>query len=209
MADSHDTRIASAIPQHTRRALVAGLAMVPLAGVPAMGATDGPILSAISEVKRLDELYIKLYDALENAEWEAAKTHGRRPWSLIAWRSYSAIGGCEIERARDEFLKRPDADPAKIEVEYQDAKRRERAAERAEREWDERSGLTEQRRELESIKDRCCSIHDYLAATTPSTPADAAALLDFVLEEMEIGPADWHSDAITMVASALKSWASS
>lgn len=57
MADSKDTRIAFAIPQSTtRRALVAGLALAPLAGAPAIAgavADDDPVFAAIAECERL------------------------------------------------------------------------------------------------------------------------------------------------------------
>ena len=55
MADSHDTRIASAIPQHTRRALVAGLAI----GADCRASCgrwhnfgDDPIIASLAEWKR-------------------------------------------------------------------------------------------------------------------------------------------------------------
>ena len=195
----------------TRRAVMAGIAAAPVAGLPAIAGVvaDNEVLFAISEIKRFEELSCGFREALEDAEHEAAKAQGRRPWSLIKWRNYSAIGGYEIDRARDEFLQHPDADPAKIEVEYQDAKRRELEAERAEREWDERAGLSALRREDESMTDRILAAYRHLATTAPSTPAAAAALLDYVADDMESGNCDWHSEAIATVASALKSWASS
>ncbi|MFO1125732.1 MAG: hypothetical protein U1E25_10875 [Methylocystis sp.] len=192
--------------------MLAGIAAAPVAGLPAVidvVGMDDPIFAAIAEIKRLEELSCDLHEALENAEHEAAKTYGKRPWSLIAWRNYLAIGGYEIERARDEFLRYDDADPAKIEVEYQDAKRRELEAERAQLEWDERAGLTAGRREDESLADRIEAAYRHLAATAPSTPAAAASFLDFIADDMQDGSCGWHIEAIVTIANALKSWPAS
>ena len=51
MADSNNTRIASAIPQHTRRALCAGLTLAPVAGLPAVaGAVSAaPMSDALAQ----------------------------------------------------------------------------------------------------------------------------------------------------------------
>jgi hypothetical protein len=124
------------------RTILADLATAPVAGLPAIAgavATDDPIFAAISEIKHLEELTCKLTNALEDAEIEAAKTHGRRSWTLISWRNFSMIGGYEIERARDEFLQLLGADPERIDAEYQDAKSREMKAINAERDWYDRT----------------------------------------------------------------------
>jgi hypothetical protein len=60
--------------------------------------------------------------------------------ALIGWRNYSHIGGSEIERARREFIE-GGMEPAVIEQEYRDAKRRYRAAIKAGKDWDKRCGL--------------------------------------------------------------------
>ncbi|MFO1126480.1 MAG: hypothetical protein U1E25_15140 [Methylocystis sp.] len=192
----------------SRRAMLAGLAAAPVAGLPAIAgvdAQDDPIFAAISEIKRLREHSSQLGGQLEDAEFEAGEAHGRCPWSLIAWRNYSAIGGCEIERARDEFLELPDADLAMVEKEYQDAKKRELEAERAEMEWYERAGIATLRMEYENSCDMISAAYDNLATMAPSTPAGAAALLDFIADEMQDWTADWHNAAIATVANALRS----
>jgi hypothetical protein len=63
-----------------------------------------PIFAAIDNHRKLFKAWNALYDAIERAESKANKKHGRRPWSLVAWRNYSAIGGSEIEDRREEFL---------------------------------------------------------------------------------------------------------
>jgi hypothetical protein len=193
----------------SRRAMLAGLAAAPAAGLPAIAggvAGDDPIFAAISEIRRLEEFSSRLGEQLETAEFEAREEHGRKPWSLIAWRDYSAIGGCEIERARDEFLRLPDADPTMVELEYQDAKRRELEAERAKMEWCERAGVATLHSEYENSADMISAAYDNLALMAPRTPLAAAALLDFIAEGMEGGSCDWHGKAIATVANALRSW---
>jgi hypothetical protein len=76
-----------------------------------------PIFAAIDKHQKLVRAVNALSDALERAELKAKKKYGRRPWSLVAWRNYSAIGGSEIEARREEFLKLPGIDPKKIEKE--------------------------------------------------------------------------------------------
>ena len=66
-----------------------------------------PIFAAIEKHRKMFKAWNALYDALERAETKARKKYGRRPWSLVAWRNYSAIGGSEIEDRREEFLKLP------------------------------------------------------------------------------------------------------
>jgi hypothetical protein len=60
---------------------------------------------------------------------------------LVHWRRYSHVGYSEIERARDEFLALPGADPQEVEREYRAVKAEERAKRRAEMKWYERNGL--------------------------------------------------------------------
>src|ERR1035437_1236227 len=116
-----------------------------------------PIFAAIEKHRKLFKAWNALCDALERAETKAKKKYGRRPWSLVAWRNYSAIGGSEIEARREEFLKLPGIDPKKIEKEYLEAKARERAGERA---WDKRAGLAAQRLELDPPwKPAPCHVH--------------------------------------------------
>ncbi len=83
---------------------------------------------------RLDYLKSRINDAyerLDQAEADQKRKHGRMPSQLIAWRYYSAIGESGIEDARDRFLKkRGRADPAQIEAEYIDAKKRYKATSR-------------------------------------------------------------------------------
>jgi hypothetical protein len=48
-------------------------------------------------------LLIVLTIAIE-AQFQAEKTHGRRPSQLIAWRNYEAIGEYGIDNAREDLF---------------------------------------------------------------------------------------------------------
>jgi hypothetical protein len=165
-----------------------------------------PIFAAIDKHQKLCKVSNTLYDVLERAETKAKKKHGKRPWSLVAWRNYSAIGGSEIEDRREEFLKLPGIDPKKIEKEYLAAKARERAGERAERAWDKRAGLAAQRLELDHAMsaERRAAIR--MAQTRPLTPTGAAALLAYVKTDMEGGDVLWHEIALNTAINTLASW---
>ena len=80
---------------------------------------------------------------MDNAITGARDKHGQHPWELIGWRNYSHIGGSEIDRVRDEFLR--DATTATerrtIKLEYRHAKARYTAAVRACSEWDREEAM--------------------------------------------------------------------
>ena len=165
-----------------------------------------PIFAAIEKHRKLFKAWDALYDALERAETKAKKKYGRRPWSLVAWRNYSAIGGSEIEDRREEFLKLPGIDPKKIEKEYLAAKARERAGERAERAWDKRAGLAAQRLELDRVMSAARHAAIRMAQIRPHTPAGAAALLTYAKADMEGDGIDWHEIALNTAINTLASW---
>jgi hypothetical protein len=172
---------------------------------PTARTTADPIFVAIDAHRKLFKASYALYDVLDRAETKARKKYGRRPWSLIAWRNYSAIGGSEIEDRRDEFLKLPGIDPKKIEKEYLAAKARERAGQRAERAWDKRAGLAARRLELDRaiLAERRAAIR--MAQTKPRTAAGAAALLAHTSADIEGGNIDWHEIALNTVINTLAS----
>jgi hypothetical protein len=199
----------------TRRHALRTLALVapavavgalPVLAGPAVTGPD-PIFAAIAEHRRLFKRSYRLYDALRLAEEKAEETHGRRPWSLIAWDHYSAIGGSEIEARRDALLRRPGADPKKIEAKYLDAKAREQAAKRAGTAWDKAAGLTAQQREYEQSRRAEHGATLRMARTKPTTPAGAAALLAYVKHDMEAGEIGWHAVALGTSIMALKAMA--
>jgi hypothetical protein len=164
-----------------------------------------PIFAAIQKHRNLLKEWVRLYEGLEAAENKAKKKHGHRPCSLIAWRTYSHIGGHEIEDRREEFLRLPGIDPKKIEKEYRDAKARERAAERAQRDWDKRAGIASLRQQYERALSAEIAAGINMAKIKPRTPAGAGALVAYIRADMENdgnGP-EWHLSALSTAAAAL------
>jgi hypothetical protein len=102
-------------------------------------------------------------------------------------RSYSAIGGSEIDRAREKFLSQPGADREQIEKEYLDAKARLAAAERACVDWNYRAGVAPLREQYERANDAWREAVMRMARTKPVTPAGAAALIDYARRDIDIG----------------------
>jgi hypothetical protein len=80
--------------------------------------------------------------------------------------------------------------------------------ERAAWEWDERAGLEELQDRREEVVDAEEQHRMRLAQTKPSTVAGAAALVAYVVEDMEIGGHEWQTLALETVVEALNSMAS-
>jgi hypothetical protein len=89
------------------------------------------VFALIDAHKARTKEWLRLYSKLDKAQLQAGETHGPRPWELIEWRNYSAIGGQEIDDRRKEFLNQPGADRKQVEKEFRDANAREAAAEQA------------------------------------------------------------------------------
>ncbi|WP_156936382.1 hypothetical protein [Mesorhizobium sp. LNJC394B00] len=166
-----------------------------------------PAFAALDRLKAADRALSRSHWRLENAEARARPTHGFWPSRLIAWRHYSAIGGREIEKARIEFLGHPGADLVRIEEEYHDAKKRYRAALRAGDDWDRRAGLTEVRSRAREAGKAFRRETRRLAQTQATTPAGAAAMIDFVARDMQTGDTEWHLPALKAAAVALRKMA--
>jgi hypothetical protein len=163
---------------------------------------NDPIFDAIKIHQNLVRVADGLYDKLNRAEFRARKKHGSRPWPLIAWRNYGAIGGHEIDNRRDEFLHQPGANRKQIEKEYRDAKAREAAAESAGIEWDMRAGITELRDEYERAERAQHSAVMKMVRTKPTTPAGVAALITVTRRDIGAGDTEWHVAALKTAASA-------
>jgi hypothetical protein len=166
-----------------------------------------PALKAIAEANRLDvescDVSMKLADIVDEIRW---RTGSLRPLGLIDWRGHH-IGGQEIERRRDQLLSEPDADPEEIDAEYIDAKARDRAEEIAAREWDEAHGLTDMRRQAEALTDAFRSARDRLAATIPTTPAGAVALLEYLKKDLADNMIeDRHYSMLDNLEAAISGW---
>jgi len=101
-------------------------------------------LELVKRCRKGNRRWDVLYEKIERAESAARGEFGRRPFKLIAWRNYSAIGGPSIEGARDGFI-RDGIDEKVVRAEYRQAKKREREAVRAGEDWDRKAGLTDLR----------------------------------------------------------------
>jgi hypothetical protein len=150
------------------------------------GAAIDPAFAAIAEHKARAKEWGRLSSKLDNAQLQATKTHGHRPWELIAWRNYPATGSRELDDRREEFLRQPGADRKQVEKEYRDAKAREGAAERAGVEWEHRVGIAPLREQYEraNVAERRAAMR--MARTKPTTPAGAAALVDYIRRDIMV-----------------------
>jgi hypothetical protein len=174
---------------------------------PAGAVTIGvdPIFAMIATHKTLTADWQRLYDQLDEAEWTAAEEHGRRPLELIHWRNYH-IGASEIDTRRESLLEAGEVEPATVEQEYLAAKVRYQAQVAAGLAWDKRAGLATLR---EDVDRRVAAEGRYarrLARTTPTTPAGAAALIQYVLDNHLATEEDyWHMIALKTAVAALNS----
>lgn len=166
-----------------------------------------PAFAALDRLKAADRALSRCGSLLDDAEGRARPTNGFRPSRLIAWRYHSAIGGREIEAARAEFLDLPGANIARIEEEFADAKKRYRAAVRAGDDWDRRAGVTELRSRARQARKTFYLETRRLAQTQATTPAGAAAVIDFVVRDMQTGDTEWHLPALKAAAAALRNMA--
>jgi hypothetical protein len=139
----------------------------------------------VDRVRHLDRHWDELGDKITAVEEDDAlrTEYGRRPIALIAWRNYSAIGGTEIDKARDEFLR--NGIPAKVvQREYRAAKRREREKERAGEDWDRSVGLSEIRKEHDECSRECRTAWDALGKVKVASIADAAAIMNILRDRV-------------------------
>jgi len=171
----------------------------------APAAAIDPVFAAIAFHKALQKKCHRLNTKLDEAEIQARETHGLRPLELIAWRNYFAIGGHELDRARDKFLCEPGADHEQVEKEYQDAKARLAAIERARDEWDLRVGVAPLREQFGRIDWEERRAARRLARTKPESVAGSAALLAYLTQRNRVyGRFEgWEFRALKTAASAL------
>jgi hypothetical protein len=162
-----------------------------------------PILKKIADHQQAADAFNDAYLRLDQAEYAQRDKHGHVPSGLIAWRYYSAIGEAGIEDARDCFLGEEDADPAQIEAEYIDAKKRYKATSRHITAWYKKTGLTSLRKECDDARRRSYKARELLSVTEPTTPAGASALLRHLVDEELTTECEWHKQAIETAIDAL------
>ena len=78
--------------------------------------------------------------------------------------------------------------------------------ERAEKAWDRRAGIAVQRRECDRALNAESDATMRMAKTRPTTPAAAAAMLEYVKTDAMIGEMEWHSVAFDTIIAAISTW---
>ena len=132
----------------------------------------------------------------------------RAPGSEAAlWRDHH-IGDSEIDTRREQFLEAGEIDQGTIEREYLDAKARYEAKIAAGAAWDKRTGLEILSKNVDqaiATADRCSK---RLAGTMPTTPAGAAALIQYILDDdLDADENYWHMIALRSAVAALNGMA--
>jgi hypothetical protein len=171
--------IAAAVPT-AAPALLAEAATDP-AAIAAEAAVPSEALALVERCRKGDRRWDVLYKKIDCAEVAARSEHGRRPIALIAWRNYSHIGGSEIERARDEFI-RAGIDENVVQAEYRSAKKRYGAALRAEEDWDRKAGLSDLRKEYEDNGRETRALWKALSKVPLKNNRDAVAIIGLLRE---------------------------
>jgi hypothetical protein len=172
---------------------------------PAAATGPDPIFARIATHKKLTADWQGLYDQLDEAEYSAAKEHGRRPIELIHWRNYT-IGASEIGTRREQLLEAGEVDPATIEQEYLDANARYQAQVAAGIAWDKCAGLETLRKDVDRRVAATARYATRLAHTMPTTPAGVAALIQYVLEDDLVTEENyWHMTALRSAVASLNS----
>jgi hypothetical protein len=140
-------------------------------------ATTSETLGLVDRCRRGDRRWTVLANKIDAAEEIAKEKFGRRPFELVAWRNYSAIGDCEIEWARDEFLRADNADQTTVQAEYIETKKRYRDAIRAGEKWDRKAGLSKLRKEYEETRRDTRAAWKALGKVPVKNLKDAAAIM--------------------------------
>ncbi|MGL9621572.1 hypothetical protein QRQ56_26510 [Bradyrhizobium sp. U531] len=141
-------------------------------------------MNIVERYRRAKAAVEQVATELDDAQERAEAAHGHRPFALIAWRDYSAIGCGEIQAMRERLLAAGD-DAQTVEKEYKAARRRYRAAVQAGKEWDKRAGLELLNRRAEDARKELAASQDALKALSPSTAEVALSLLDVIRENVE------------------------
>jgi hypothetical protein len=171
--------------------------------MPAASTSSDPIFARIATHKKLTADWQGLYDQLQAAEYAAAQEHGWRPPELIHWRNYH-IGAFEIDTRRESLLEAGNVDRATVEQEYLDAKARYQAQVAAGLAWDKRTGLETLRKDVDRRSAAEWRYAKRLARTMPTTPAGAAALIQYILDtDLEPDETFWHMTALQTAVAAL------
>jgi hypothetical protein len=143
-------------------------------------------IEAVERYRKASKQFDRCSMKLSKAREEAEEKHGHQPLALIRWRNYQ-IGGSEIERVRKEFLRFKRDDPAVIENEYRDAKRRYRAIVKAATDWEKRVGVEDLCESMEQARIEFFAAGRALGNVRLNSVADASAILELIRHEVKHG----------------------
>ncbi|MBN9333274.1 hypothetical protein [Devosia sp.] len=164
---------------------------------------DCPNSIALNLLLQAEKALDKTFDLLDEAEEQAKDRLGSRPFGLVGWRHYSAIGGAELERAKTTILRRG-IDPAIVEAEFHHAKRRYQQALKAGKEWDEAAGIAEIRRTFVGAQRHYRKVRDDWARTPPTTLEGLATMASMVARDMTLFSDDYIAVAANSVAKGIR-----
>ncbi|RJG45589.1 hypothetical protein D3Y55_15905 [Mesorhizobium sp. DCY119] len=164
-----------------------------------------PVFEAIRVYRKSRANWFRLCEAKWKAEAAHWDIHGRRPLALVAWDHYSAIGASEVDAYRDRLLASGRRNPTQVEAEYAATVEKLAVKRREIDEWDKKTGMTPvYRRNRRALREMRADA-ERMAATIPTTPAGAAALIKIAVADIKEGegPA-WPWRAVITATRALK-----
>jgi hypothetical protein len=152
-------------------------------------------IEAVERYRAASKLFDRCSNKLSKARDEAQEKHGREPYALIHWRNFY-VGGSELKRVRQDLL-RLGNDPATIEDEYIDAKKRYRSAVKAATDWEKRAGVEALSASMEQARIEFFAAGRALGTVALNSVADASALLELIRPEVKHGDIqDWEIAAL-------------
>jgi hypothetical protein len=162
-----------------------------------------PAIEAIERDRKAWKRVSRCYDKLDETKRAAKEELGSEPYALIHWRNFY-IGGSELKRTRETLIARGE-DPATIESEYHDAKKRYRAQVKAAKDWEKRAGLDGLCKSLEQAQDEGRAAQKALGVVQIQSVADAAALLEWLRSEVKHGDIQpWEIAALNNASKFLR-----
>lgn len=152
-----------------------------------------------------EQLELELNNLDEKLDLLESEVEEPRPFPLVAWRRYSAIGGSEIDNAREEFLNQMNFASNIIEAEYKSKKLEERRARQKLARWEQRHGIAPLRTEQNALARRCRQAAEALGRIRPATIAGTAALVEYARKHLvdSGGELDWPINALATAVASL------
>lgn len=168
-----------------------------------LAAVCSPAIEAVERYRKASKQFNRCSSRLSDARDAAVAEHGRETYPMIHWRNYW-IGGSEIARTRDSFLGGGE-DPATIEEEYRDAKKRYRAQVKASKEWEKQVGIDGLVKSVEQARAKLQDAEKALGNVQLRSIVDASALLELVRLNVRYGDIqNWEIAAFDNASKFLK-----